>query len=428
MDVGVAIEVSGESIAAVTSTPTPPPDAIRLRGLTLPGFANAHSHAFQRILRARTQTERGSFWSWREAMYAVARSLDPDSYLDLARATFAEMALAGITTVGEFHYLHHRPDGGSYEDPNALGLTVIEAARQAGIRITLIDACYLHGGFDTEPAPAQRRFCDQSAEHWVERTSLLGEGPGNRIGAAIHSLRAVDPEAAALIAATTNGAGRPLHAHVSEQPAENEACLAAHGCSPTQLLAEAGALSERFTAVHATHLTRQDTQLLGGAGACCCMCPTTERDLADGIGRPSRLVDAGSYLALGSDSNAVIDPFEEARACELDERLASGERVHHSPAELIGAATEGGQLSLGWPEGGRIAPARMADLITIDLETPRLAGAGAEHLLAATAYAASPADVHHVLVGGRPIVVDGAHVDLDVPRELERSIGAFEPR
>ncbi len=129
MDVGVAIEVSGESIAAVTSTPTPPPEAIRLRGLTLPGFANAHSHAFQRILRARTQTERGSFWSWREAMYAVARSLDPDSYLDLARATFAEMALAGITTVGEFHYLHHRPDGGSYEDPNALGLAVIEAAR-----------------------------------------------------------------------------------------------------------------------------------------------------------------------------------------------------------------------------------------------------------------------------------------------------------
>ena len=217
-------------------------------------MANAHSHAFQRALRGRTQAERGDFWTWRERMYEIAEGIDPDRYLALARATFGEMALAGITAVGEFHYLHHGPDGARYEDPNALGKAVIGAAREAGIRITLLDTCYLHGGIGREPDGIQLRFSDGSAEAWEERVDALEPGDGARVGAAIHSVRAVDPEEAARVAAFAAARSWPLHAHVSEQPGENEDCVSAYGKTPTGVLAEGAALSERFTAVHATHL------------------------------------------------------------------------------------------------------------------------------------------------------------------------------
>ena len=335
-DSDVLVEVEDGVIAAVTAgTPTPPPGARRLEGLTLPGLANSHSHAFQRALRGRTQQGRGSFWTWREQMYSVAERLDPESYLVLARATYAEMALAGVTCVGEFHYLHHGRGGERYGDANEMGRALLTAAAEAGLRITLIDACYLHGGIGSPPEGAQGRFSDGSAEAWVERVDELAETDSARIGAAIHSMRAVDPEAAATVAEWAAARGRPLHAHVSEQPAENEACTGAYGRTPTGLLAEAGALEANFTAVHATHLDDGDVSLLGGSGACCCVCPTTERDLADGIGAMRRLVDAGATLALGSDSHALIDLFEEARAVELDERLASGERGRHGAAELL---------------------------------------------------------------------------------------------
>ena len=234
------------------------------------------------------------------------------------------MALAGITAVGEFHYLHHGPGGRRYADPNAMGEAVVEAAGEAGIRVTLIDACYLHGGIGREPDEAQLRFSDGSAAAWAERVERLRPGPGARIGAAIHSVRAVDPAAAAEVAAWARERAAPLHAHLSEQPAENEACLSAHGMTPAALLAEAGAVDERFTAIHATHLAEADFGRLGEARASICLCPTTERDLADGVGPARRLAEAGAALCLGSDSNAVIDLFEEARAVEMDERLASG--------------------------------------------------------------------------------------------------------
>jgi formiminoglutamate deiminase len=360
-------------------------------------------------------------------MYALVTTLDRRSFGAICRQAFAEMLDAGITTVGEFHYLHHDTGGEPYEDPNALGLAVIEAARQAGIRITLIDACYLRGGItDPEPEPGQRRFCDPSAEAWAERVAGLSAGPSARIGAAIHSVRAVDPEAAAVVAAATEQASRPLHAHVSEQPAENEACLSAYGRTPTAVLADAGALTDHFTAIHATHLTEDDERLLGEARACCCICPTTERDLADGIGSPRRLLDAGCRLAFGSDSNTIIDPFEEARACELDERLAGGERVRQTPGELIAAATAGGQRSLGWPEAGSIAAGQLADLITLDLETPRMAGIPTEHLLAGAVFSAAAGDVRDVIVGGQAIVSDGAHAKIDVAAELDSSIAALD--
>jgi formiminoglutamate deiminase len=417
----VLLAVNGDSFADVEIGVDAPPGVTRLAGLTLPGFANAHSHAFHRALRGRTHGGRGSFWTWREQMYSVAATLDPDAYFRLARATYAEMALAGITAVGEFHYLHHEAGGHPYNDPNEMGRALIAAANEAGIHMTLLDTCYLHGGFDQPPDEVQQRFSDGDADTWAERVAMLAADPDAEIGAAIHSVRAVDPASCATVASWAAGDGRPLHAHVSEQPAENQACLAAHGQTPTGLLAEAGALGPRFTAVHATHVTDGDVELLGGAGCCCCLCPTTERDLADGVGPARALIDAGASLSLGSDSHAVIDMLEEARAVELDERLASGERGHHNAASLLRAATSGGHAAIG-RDGGWLKAGAPADLVTIDLDSVRLAGVTPESALESAVFAATAADVREVVVGGRQVVSDGRHADLDVAAELRAAI------
>jgi formiminoglutamate deiminase len=425
-EAGVLIELDGERIASVAKgVASSPPEATSLPGLTIPGMANAHSHAFQRALRGRAQAERGDFWVWRERMYEVAEAIDPDAYLALARATFGEMALAGITAVGEFHYLHHGPGGVRYENPNALGEAVIVAAGEAGIRLTLLDTCYLHGGIGQEAEGAQLRFSDGDAEAWAERVDALRPDDETRVGAAIHSVRAVDPEAAAQIAAFAAERSWPLHAHVSEQPAENEDCRSAYGKTPSGVLADAGALSERFTAVHATHLDESDFGLLGGPGCGVCLCPTTERDLADGVGPARRLAKARTRLSLGTDSHALIDLFEEARAVELDERLETGLRGGHSAAALLGAATADGCAAIGWPEAGRIAPQRLADLVTVGLDGIRLAGTSADHALEAVVFAAGAADVRDVVVGGRFVVRDGTHLGIDVAAELSEAISGL---
>ena len=425
----VLVEIGGGRFSRVLARAPAPVKAERLAGLSLPGLANAHSHAFQRALRGRTEPDPRSFWSWREAMYALAEQLDPERYLALARATFAEMALAGITAVGEFHYLHHGPGGVAYDDPNEIGRALIAAARDAGIRITLLDACYLHGGPGRPPEGVQRRFSDGDVEAWAERLEALGDpGPGARIGAAIHSVRAVDPDSAAAVAAWASARGCPLHAHVSEQPAENDACRAAYGRSPTALLDDAAALTERFTAVHFTHVEPSEIAALAGAGARCCLCPTTERELADGIGPARAISDAGARLSLGSDSQAVIDPFEEMRAVELDQRLTTGERGHHAAGELMRAASVDGHAALGWTDAGRIEPGAIADLVTVGLDGVRLAGTGAETALGSVVFAAAAADVRSVIVGGREIVRDGAHTGLDVAAELRGAIAALGER
>jgi formiminoglutamate deiminase len=399
-----------------------PPQARALSGLTIPGMANAHSHAFQRAMRGRTQAERGDFWTWRRRMYEIAESIEPDTYFALARATFGEMALAGITAVGEFHYLHHAARGTRYDDPNAMGKAVIEAAGEAGIRITLLDTCYLHGGIGQKADGVQLRFSDGTADRWAERVNGLEETARARVGAAIHSARAVDPEAAARVAALSAERSWPLHAHVSEQRAENADCDSAYGVTPTGLLAGAGALTERFTAVHATHLADADFSLLGAAGCGACLCPTTERDLADGIAPARRLAEANARISLGTDSHALIDMFDEARAVELDERLESGERGGHSAAELLGAATTGGAVGIGWPEASGIEPGRLADLATVGLDGVRLAGTAPDHALESVVFAAIAADVRDVIVGGRFIVRDGVHLNLDVAAELGEAI------
>ena len=420
----VLIETEGERIARVTEGVAAPARAARLGGLVVPGLANAHSHAFQRALRGRGEGERGSFWTWRELMYRLAGTIEPDTLHELARAAYGEMALAGITAVGEFHYLHHDPAGRPYAEPNVMGHALAAAAEEAGVRLTLLDTCYLRGGLDGRPLDGvQRRFGDGSAAAWAERAGALRDGTGLRVGAAVDSVRAVAPASIAAVAAWAAAREAPLHAHVSEQPAENEDCLRATGQTPAGLLAQAGALGPRTTAVHATHLTAEDAHLLGRTRTRVCLCPTTERDLADGVGPAAALAAAGSPLCLGSDSHAVVDLFEEARAVELDERLVSGRRGHHECGALLAAATAGGMAALGW-DAGELAPGRLADLVAIDLGSVRLAGWRREDLVAGVVYAATAADVTDVVVGGRPLVADRRHLALgDVGGLLQRAIG-----
>ncbi|MEV5171442.1 formimidoylglutamate deiminase [Streptomyces flaveolus] len=424
---GVTVEVSDGRIGAVrTGTPTPPPGAEVLRGLTLPGLANAHSHAFHRALRGTVQVGSGTFWTWREVMYSVADRLTPETYHDLARAVYAEMALAGITCVGEFHYVHHAPGGTRYADPNAMGEALIAAAAEAGIRITLLDTCYLSSGFGEPPTAHQLRFSDGSAEAWAQRCAVLRERDHARIGAAIHSVRAVPAGQLTAVARWAEERRAPLHVHLSEQTAENDACLAAHGRTPTRLLADHGVLGPRTTGVHNTHLTDEDIALLGDSGTGTCMCPTTERDLADGIGPAVALQRAGSPLSLGSDSHAVIDLLEEARAMELNERLRTRTRGHWTAAALLRAATADGHAALGWDDAGAIEPGALADLTTIALDSVRTAGPlprlGAETAV----FAAGAADVRHTVVGGRHIVRDGVHTLVPhVPQALAAAVEAL---
>jgi formiminoglutamate deiminase len=423
----VLIEVEGERITAVTEGADPPAGTTRLPGVTIPGLANGHSHAFHRALRGRTHRGGGDFWTWRELMYEVAGALDPDRYLELATATYAEMALAGITAVGEFHYLHHDPAGRPYADPNQMGEVLIEAAGRAGVRLTLIDTCYLRAGFDGQAlAGAQVRFGDGDADAWAERAGALRDRPGVRVAAGVHSVRAVDPAAMTTVAAWADGRQAPLHLHLSEQRAENQACLTATGRTPAALAESAGVLGPRTAAVHATHLTDEDVALLGATRTTACFCPTTERDLADGIGPARSLADAGSPLCLGSDSHAVIDLFEEARAVELNERLATERRGHHRPADLLTAATEAGMTALGW-DAGHLAPGHLADLVTVDPRSVRLAGTRRADTVDHLVFAATAADVTSVVVSGRQVVRDGHHLLAgDVPAALDRAITALE--
>ncbi|WP_411075468.1 formimidoylglutamate deiminase [Streptomyces sp. cmx-4-7] len=424
---GVALEVADGRITSVrTGVEAPPPGAEVLRGLTIPGLANTHSHAFHRALRGTVQVGSGTFWTWRDTMYKIAQRLTPDSYFTLARAVYAEMALAGITSVGEFHYLHHAPGGAPYADPNAMGEALIAAAAEAGVRLTLLDTVYLSSGFGAAPEHHQLRFTDGTADAWAERASALQERDGVRVGAAIHSVRAVPADQLATVADWARRREAPLHVHLSEQTAENDACLAAHGLTPTQLLSEHGVLGPRTTGVHNTHLTPGDIALLGSSSTGTCMCPTTERDLADGIGPAVDLQRAGSPLSLGSDSHAVVDLLEEARAMELNERLRTRTRGHWTAAALLRAATADGHAALGRQEAGELTPGALADFTTIALDSVRTAGP-APRLAAETAvFAASAADVRHTVVGGRHVVRDGAHRSVpDVPRALADSIAAL---
>lgn len=401
----VALEVVDGRFATVRPGQAPHPAARRLPGVVLPGLANCHSHAFHRALRGRTHDHGGTFWTWRRRMYALAARLDPDSYLHLARAAYAEMALAGISTVGEFHYLHHAPGGRRYQDRNAMAQALTQAAADAGVRLTLIDACYLAGGLEpsghVSPTAEQRMFSDSDVDEWAARVTELTDTDGRRIAVAAHSVRAVPRAALPTIATVADG--RPLHVHLSEQPEENAASRAAFGRTPTELLDEAGILGPATTAVHATHLTATDIGTLGRTRTTCCLCPSTEADLADGIGPARALLDAGAGLSLGSDQHALTDLLAEARSLEMHERLACGRRGRFTPGALLDAATR--HDTLGWPDAGRLAVGARADLVAVRLDSPRTAGTMPEQIM----FTASAADVDTVVVDGRTVVAGGAH-------------------
>ena len=416
----VRLEVVDGRFTSVHPRSRPQDGDERLRGVVLPGLANGHSHAFHRALRGRTHGDGGNFWTWREQMYAVTRHLDPDSYLALARAVYAEMALAGITAVGEFHYLHHDVDGRPYAEPNAMGHALAAAAREVGIRLTLLDTCYLAGGLTGDGHlpldEVQARFSDGDVDAWAARVAALEPDETTRVGAAVHSVRAVPRDQLAAMTDLTRG--RVVHAHVSEQPAENLAAQMYYDATPTRLLADAGLVTHRVTAVHATHLTDHDVALLGDATATACFCPTTERDLADGIGPARQLAAAGALLSLGSDQHAVVDPFEEVRGLEMHERLSSNERGRFTPDQLVAAATTNGYRSLGWADAGSIAPGQAADFVLVRMDTVNTVGSRAGQVI----YSATRADVDRVVVAGRSIVEGGRHHLGDVAALLGKAL------
>jgi len=412
-------------------------DTVFLPGLTVPGFANAHSHAFHRALRGTTHGDGGSFWTWRDRMYEVADRLTPENYRALATAVFAEMVLAGYTVVGEFHYVHHAAGGVRHPDTHAMSEAIIGAAADAGIRLTLLDTIYLRGGLiggAPERADAhlaldehQARFGDGTAADWAVRHGELSERHGAgaatsdtvRIGAAVHSVRAVPREALAAVRAAT--IGQPVHAHVSEQLAENTQAQAAWGLTPLAVLADAALLDESFTAVHATHLSTTDVELLARTGATVCVCPTTERDLGDGIGPVGALTAAGVHLCIGSDQHAVIDPFDELRALEGHERLATLSRGRVSPDALMTAGATAGYRSLGWT-GGAIAVGSVCDLVAINDRSVRTAGSRGDQI----AFAASGSDVTDTVVGGIHIVAGGQHRLGDVAALMRDALAALD--
>ncbi|MDN3497174.1 formimidoylglutamate deiminase [Planococcus sp. APC 4015] len=399
---GILFETDDDgTVIGETSTDTRPPDALGLE-VAAPGFANAHSHAFHRALRGRTH-DSGSFWTWRELMYRAAGRLTPDLYRDLATAVFSEMVLSGWTSVGEFHYVHHTPDGTAYPH-HAMELALADAAEAAGIRLVLLDACYLTGGIGTALLAEQRRFGDADAGAFLARWHSLRDALADRsplvtLGAALHSVRAVPRDALGAVARGLP-ASVPLHIHLSEQPAENADCVTAYGLTPTALLAAEGVLSRRLSVVHATHLSDDDVRMLGDAEVTAVFCPTTEADLGDGIGPAVALADAGARLAIGSDQNAVVDPLLELRGLEAGERLRSLQRGRIAPAALWRIGSDAGYASLGLPPPARVGGP--LDLVELDASSIRTSGSELPQLpLVATA-----SDVTRVVVGGRVITHD----------------------
>jgi len=391
----------------------------------LPGFVNAHSHSFQRLIRGKAESRAESgrdFWSWRGTMYHAASRLDPQQVYDVARMAFLEMLLAGTTTVGEFHYLHNAPDGRPYDDPNRLAKQVIAAARSVGLRIVLLRTAYLRAGYELPPDPGQERFYEAAKDFIANMGALVRECSGDettvRFGVAPHSLRAVPLRELHEIAEWARANKLPLHMHVAEQIAENEACLREYGSAPVVLLDRQGLLGRDFTAVHAVHVSDEEIAMLAEAGVTVCSCPTTERNLGDGIFRADDAMTAGVRVALGSDSQAQIDPLEDARELEYHLRLQRQKRAVLDPlggaggetlaSRLFECATANGARALGLGNGG-LRVGTPADFFTVDLKDLSIAGNSAEDLLGIVVFGLNRSGIRDVAVNGRLVVRDGIH-------------------
>jgi formimidoylglutamate deiminase len=407
--------------------------AIRLKDRALlPGLVNAHSHAFQRVIRGRTEyrtaNDKDSFWTWREMMYSAASRLAPEDVYDASRMAFLEMALSGITSVGEFHYLHRAPDGSAYDDPGLMASQVVRAANDVGLRIALLRVAYARSGYQTETNPQQRRFIESDPETYLKNFDRLaselsvGDGSMAWAGVAPHSVRAVPLNYLRKVVDAANSKQLPVHMHVAEQPAEVSACIEEYGRSPVALLATEGLLSERFTGVHVIHVTPKAVRMLADARAMVCACPTTERNLGDGIVPVDSFFNQSIRVSLGTDSHTEIDLLEDARELEYHLRLQKLERVVLAAtvdeavteqrsalaARLFDCATVSGAASINSP-GGTLETGRPADFFTVDLNDPSIAGASSDDLLSAIVFSLSKTAIRDVVVGGKRIVEDGRH-------------------
>jgi formimidoylglutamate deiminase len=407
---GLLVSPQGSVLAAGTGLSA---ETVDLPGkAVLPGFVNTHSHSFQRLIRGKSEsrvTSGRDFWSWRGTMYHAAAQLDPQDVYDVARMAFLEMVLGGTTTVGEFHYLHNTPGGRPYDDPNLLGKQVIAAAQSVGIRIVLLRSAYLRSGYELPPDPGQIRFYE-TASQFLENMAALAGSTEVRIGVAPHSLRAVPLHELKQIAAWTRERKLPLHMHVAEQIAENEACLREYGLPPAALLGREGLLGPDFTAVHAIHITAEEIGLLARSGSTVCSCPTTERNLGDGVIVADQVMGQGIRIALGSDSQAQIDPLEDARQLEYHLRLDRQQRAildqiggQNLASRLFDCATVNGARALGLPAG------ELADFFTVDLDDLSIAGHSGEDLLPLAVFSLNRSAVRDVMVNGRWVVRDGRH-------------------
>ena len=415
------------------------PTAIRLRNRAiLPGLVNAHSHAFQRVIRGRTEyrsrNAADSFWTWRELMYHAANTLDVNDIYIASRMAFLEMALSGITAVGEFHYLHHAPNGQPYDNPNLIAKEVIRAAQDVGLRIALLRVAYERAGYDKEPNPLQNRFIEsaESYIHNLERLkSDLSDNSSAWAGVAPHSVRAVSLDYLKIASDYASRNHLPIHMHVAEQPAEVAACIEEYGRSPVALLDTEGLLSDKFTAVHAIHVTPKAIMALAKSGAFVCACPTTERNLGDGVVPADGYFQSGVPICLGTDSHAQIDLLEDARELEYHLRLQRKERNVLAPTgeqgrstlakRLLDCATINGAKSIGF-NGGLIEVDAPADFFTVDLNDPSIAGASEEDLLSNIVFSLSRTAIKDVVVQGKRIVEDGHHRDEDEIIEQFKSL------
>jgi formimidoylglutamate deiminase len=434
---GVGLLVGSDGKVAALARPEDAPDAevVSLKDKALlPGLANAHSHSFQRLFRGRAEGRiRGgdTFWTWREQMYRAAGFLAPADVFKVAQATFLEMLGAGITAVGEFHYLHNQPSGVAYDDPNLLALEVIRAAESVGIRICLLRTAYLRAGFEREPHPGQRRFYESGPaylENLKELRKSVAGRPQVSVGAAPHSIRAVPLPVMEEIAGYAARDQLPLHLHISEQVGENEACQSEYGRTPVNLAAEHGILGRRTTLVHSIHLTEAEFGLVAQTGATICSCPTTERNLGDGIFPADRVARLGIPVAFGTDSQAQIDILEDARQSEYHLRLQHRERgildlIHGEEiaARLLRSATVSGYRSLGM-EGGSLAVGEPADFFTLDMNDLAILGVDRESLASQVVFAAGRSAIRDVAVSGRMVMRDGVHPLGNVIRESCRDV------
>ncbi|MGD2071784.1 MAG: formimidoylglutamate deiminase [Gemmatimonadota bacterium] len=393
-------------------------------GVCVPGVPNLHSHAFQRAMAGLAEggsAEGDSFWGWRRRMYHFLARLGPEDVETVATWLQVEMLEAGYTSVGEFHYLHHAPDGRPYDDPADMSRRIVRAARHTGIGLTHLPVLYMTGDFGgAPPEEGQRRFVNDvgSLVRLLETVSAdLVDDPDRRTGLALHSLRAVPPEAigAAVRAADRLDAAAPIHIHVAEQRREVEACLAWSGARPVAWLLDHAPVDERWCLAHATHLDEAEVERAARTGAVAGLCPTTEANLGDGLFELEGWMEAGGSLGVGSDSHVSVSPVEELRWLEYGQRLRTGARnVAAGPDErstgrvLLEAAVMGGERALRRGAGG-LAPGRRADLVVLDDRHPAMAEREEDDLLDAWIFASTTSVVRHVMVGGRWVVRDGRH-------------------